>query len=256
MNNQDIFTLYTQTLNQQTQALQQGFAQMLQQQQVQVAPVQPVVQTPNVDELVQQKIAELMPELMKQAMAAASQVNQAPAPILPAEPVVEDVVDRVQAPEFIIGNKQYDLYIRIDKPCAQCPFSANCQLKLSQIADECGVMGMKQAATQAGELFIEIAVDEQTMKTSYNVLKDGLFIGILADSRENKPLRTELEKYMGQTVRLSTQLKKSVATSTFTGLYAEILGTVSSITQPDSIPAPPSNPEEATLDLGEIEILI
>lgn len=52
---------------------------------------------------------------------------------------------------------------------------------------------------------------------------------------ENKTIRAELEKYMGHTVRVMTHLKKNVANSTFTGLYAEILEVVEEVKQAQSV---------------------
>lgn len=256
MTNNEIFAMYIQSLNQQTQALQQGFAQMMQVQAQQTNYIPPA--QPNIDALVQQQVNALMPELMKQAAAAVSQVNEVHSPILPVQPVMEDVVDQPKPQEYILGETQYDMYLRIEKPCTQCPFANRCDLKASHISNECGVMDMKNAAASAGEIQIEVAMDQQLMKTTYRAYKDGMYIGVLAENKENKTLRTELEKYVGYTVRLMTQLKRNVPNSTFTGLYAEILGTleVQSPVQPIATPEPPVQPEANILDLGEIVLPI
>lgn len=267
MNNNDIFAMYMNSLNQQTQALQNGFNQWIQQSQI--TPVQQE-QSIDVNAMVQQQVSALMPQLMKQASDAVSTVSEVPAPVLPVQPVVEDVVERPEHPEYMLGNQQYDLYLRIDKPCEQCPFASSCELKASHIGQECGVMSMKEATVAAGEIHIEIKMNEQTMKTTYLAYKDGSFIGVLADNKENKTIRSELEKYVGHTVRLLTHLKKNVAHSTFTGLYAEILGTVEQVQEqpaqpmfdetiaiPEAgYPEPPTQPEEITLDLGEMVLPI
>lgn len=279
MNNTEIFAMYmntlnqqAQALNQQTQALQQGLTWM---QQTNTAPVQQE-QSVDVNTLVQQQIDAMMPALMKQAAEAVQHTNEMPAPFIPPQPVVEDIVEDPAPQEYVLGNKQYDLYVRIDKPCEGCPFASSCALKASHIAQECGVMNMKEAAVDAGIMEVKIEVNEQTMTTSYLVYKDGQFIGSLADNRENKTIRAELEKYMGHTVRVMTHLKKNVANSTFTGLYAEILEVVEEVKQAQPVqpivapsmfdesilipevkyPEPPTQPEEATLDLGDIVLPI
>ncbi|MES9681846.1 hypothetical protein ABWK22_02775 [Gottfriedia acidiceleris] len=270
MNNNEIFAMYLNSLNQQTQALQQGYTQFLQQQQpVQQPMVQPVVQEPTVDvnALVQQQIAALMPQLMKQAADAVSETNEEPRAFIPPQPVMEDIVEDPAPQEYVIGNKQYELVLRIDKPCNTCPFASKCSLKPSLISAECGVTTMKDAAISAGEIHIDIQMDTQTMKASYLAYKDGVFIGNVADNRENKTIRAELEKYIGQTVRLLTHEKKALPNYTFTSLFAEILGTTEKV-QPLPVfeetisdpqigyPEPPEQPEEITLDLGEMVLPI
>jgi hypothetical protein len=264
MNNNEIFAMYTNALNQQTQALQQGFAQMMQQQQVQ-QPVQE--QQPDIHALVQQQIAALMPQLMKQAAAAVTETNEVPREFIPPQPVMEDIIEDPAPQEYVIGNKQYDLVLRIDKPCNTCAFASNCNLKPSHIGPECGVSNMKESTIAAGEIHIDIQMDEQTMKASYLAYKDGLFIGAVADNRENKTIRAELEKYIGHTVRLLTHEKKALHNYTFTSLFAEILGTTEKV-QPLPVfeetisdpqigyPEPPNQPEEITLDLGEMVLPI
>ncbi|MDA1616358.1 hypothetical protein PDK03_07075 [Bacillus cereus group sp. TH204-1LC] len=279
LNNQaQVLSQQSQALTQQTQALQQGLAFVQQPQTAQTQPVQPIQQEQPVDVnvLVQQQINAMMPALMKQAADAVQHTSEVPAPFIPPQPVVEDIVEDPAPQEYVLGNKQYDLYVRIDKPCKGCPFASSCDLKASHIAQECGIMNMKEAAVDAGIMEVKIEVNEQTMTTSYLVYKDGQFIGSLADNRENKTLRAELEKYMGHTVRVMTHLKKNVANSTFTGLYAEILEVVEEVKQAQPVqsivapsmfdesilipevkyPEPPTQPEEATLDLGDIVLPI
>ncbi|UOE58104.1 hypothetical protein [Cytobacillus oceanisediminis] len=216
-----MFEAYVQGINKNTEALQQGFQMMMQAAQAQgVAAPQPMVQQPVVHPV---------------------------KPVTP-KPVMENTAS---------APKKYDLVINIQKPCPGCSFAPVCQAKPSYILPECGISGMKEAAMAAGEILIEVAVDEQ-YKYSYRAFKNNLYIGDVAPNNETKPLRAELEKYPGKTLRLSTNLIKPLEHSVFTKLQAEIMEVFAGQPEPPQYTPPVYEepvtlPQDgATLDLGEM----
>lgn len=244
----EMFNMFANTLNQQaqaiqqqTQALQMAYQQALQSMQQQAqAPqqvAQPVNQDAVVQQMVQQQVSAMMPELMKQAAAAATQVNQVPTPVAPVQPVVED---QVKHAEFIPGNKLEHLAIAIQKPCATCPFKDSCTLKGSQISTQCGVDHMKQAAMNGGEIHIKVSVDDD-YKFQFKAYKDGMYIGNVATNTvQSKPLVAELEKHINRTVVVLAHPKNlnSTAHSTFTNFDVEILNVIDDVPTPEPVVVP------------------
>ncbi|MEX3713530.1 hypothetical protein ABFV99_14095 [Cytobacillus horneckiae] len=232
----ELYRTFALAIQQNTEALEKGFIIALQQ---------------------ESKVVDALP------------VAPALTPMKPTDSIVEDSIPDTNYPNLISGNKVYRLQIRFDKPCESCPFASNCELKKSHINTNCNVSQMKNAAVEAGELHIKVSVNEETMKSSFNIYKDGIKIGLLAEQKENKPLRTALEAYMGKTVRVSTQLQKELPHSVYTALHAEIVGVVEekvpevyideTIVFPEPIlfPTPMIEPltdqdETATIELGEM----
>jgi len=302
-NNIDLFNLYKDALNSQTEAilkqtdaLQKGFVQLLKTQQS--IPVEPAVKVPtpevNVDELVQQKVAAMMPELVKQAMEAvqANQPDQPntvkePSKLVPPEPVIDDVIEDPAPQEYVLSHRLYEMQISLQKPCHECPFKDNCNIASKGILDsKCPttVHQMKQEAMSGGEIDIYVELDMHTMKKTYTAYKNGVVIGIIPTNKDNKTVTAELEKYSNQIVTLSTQPNpKALAHSVFSWVYAEIVKVtpieevdvketvevepVQAPMQPMTVqpvqtmeqshfyiqqPEPLQQPEEPTLDLGEM----
>lgn len=178
-------------------------------------------------------------------------------------PAVEEVVEIVVPDiKFVAPNKQFLLRLQINKPCNACPFKVGCHLKPAHIGPDCGVGELKKAAVHAGEMSIKVGINRQTMKYTFEVYKNNLLIGTVGPNRENKPLIAELEKYLGNTVRVMTHLKKEAPTDTYTNLDLEILDAVSTpapVVEPVSEPIsaelpvePPVSEEESFFSLGEL----
>jgi hypothetical protein len=300
-NNIELFNLYKEALNSQTEAilkqtdaLQKGFVQLLKTQQS--IPVEPAVQQPttpevDVNELVQKKVAEMMPELVKQAMdtvqANQPKTVQEPAKLIPPEPVIDDVIEDPAPQEHVLSHRLYEMQIALQKPCHECPFKDNCNVARKGILDsKCPttVQQMKHEAMSGGEIDVYVELDTHTMKKTYTAYKNGVVIGSIPENKDNKTITAELEKYSNQIVTLSTQSNpRALAHSVFTWVYAEIVkvtpieeGNVEETVAVESVqvpmqpmpvqpvqtmeqshfyvqqPEPLQQPEAPTLDLGEM----
>ncbi|MCY9308732.1 hypothetical protein MOF23_07045 [Bacillus inaquosorum] len=242
-NNTELFAMFTNSLNQQTQALQMAYTQAMQ------------LQASNREVEQQSHMATESQKTIQKAATDAFELNQSPSSVLPAEPVIDTEVEH---PTFIAPKSLYDMVLMIKKPCNSCPFASTCKAKPSHILPECNVSELKKAAIQGGEIQMKISIEN--MKYVFKAYKNGHYIGDLALNRETSELRSELEKYVNKTVRLNTHLVKALENYTFTKLHAEILETVGNtkIAEKKHIDVPcaetesSTHHEESTLDLGEM----
>ncbi|MEK1829104.1 hypothetical protein AAAC51_08095 [Priestia megaterium] len=177
----------------------------------------------------------MIEQLLKQQKAIQEQINELSNKSYEVQPTEseEPQVDTF-TPSFTMNytleeqgssTETYDLHININKPCDDCPFQNTCTIKGSKFNDNCGVTGMKEAALFAGKMEIHVLED-----SSYKVYKNGLYIGDVAQVRENRPLLSKLDFYENQIVHLSTMLKPSSKNknvdeySTFTKLSVVVDG--------------------------------